>query len=110
MAHGPLKYQECGPSWKNFGDPWFTLHKQTSSMPFAFPRYGENQKTAFRTAIFALLKRKDFLERSKRKIAYPNLDLARRPVPRNTSMYLPLPPRGGLESVRDEVEDDAGDG
>ena len=53
---------------------------------------------------------KGFSAKTKSKIAYPNLDSARRPVPHDASLPVPLPPHGGLEFVPDEVEDSAAEG
>ena len=41
------------------------------------------------------------------KILYPNLDSARRPVPHDASMPAPLPPKTGLDTLADKVEEDS---
>ena len=45
---------------------------------------------------------------SKSKIAYLNLDSARRFVPLDASMSIPLPLHGVVESLLDDVEDNGG--
>ena len=53
---------------------------------------------------------KKFSKKHRMKISYPNLDLARRPVPHDAFMPAPLPPKNELDTLADEVEEDSDKG
>ena len=44
-----------------------------------------------------------FSSKHRKKISYPNIDSALRPVSHDPSMPVPLPPEDGLASLADEV-------
>ena len=46
---------------------------------------------------------KGFDRNTERRLPYPNLDSALKPVPHNPSMPAPIPPEDGLASLADEV-------
>ena len=57
----------------------------------------------FQDCYFCLVNAKGFSSKHRKKIAYPNIDSALRPVPLYPSMPAPLPPEDGLASLADEV-------
>ena len=63
-----------------------------------------NPKITVRIANFALTKQSAF-PLNKDKIAYPNLDSARTPVPHNESMPRPVSPKDGLDAIDSSADE-----
>ena len=70
----------------------------------------EGTKDHIQNCYFCLVNVKGFSWKHRMKILYPNLDSARRPVPHDASMPAPLPPKNGLDTLADEVEEDSDEG
>ena len=70
----------------------------------------EGPKDHIQDCCFCLVNVKRFSRKHRMKILYPNLDSARRPVPHDASMPAPLPPKNGLDTLADEVEEDSDEG
>ena len=79
-------------------------------MPFAVPMIWRKPKNHIQDCYFCLVNVKGFSRKHRMKISYPNLDSARRPVPHDASMPAPLPPKNGLDTLADEVEEDSDEG
>ena len=65
------------------------------------------QKDHIQDCYFCLVNVKRFSSKHRMQILYPNLDSARRPVPHDASMPAPLPPKNGLDTLVDELEEDS---
>ena len=72
-------------------------------MPFATPMIWREPKDHFQDCCFCLVNAKGFSSKHLKKITYPNIDSALRPVPHDPLMPAPLPPEDGLASLADEV-------
>ena len=83
------------------------LNKQISTMLFAVPMIWRKPKDHIQDCYFCLVNVKWFSRKHRMKISYPNLDLARRPVPLDASMPAPLPPKTGVDTLVDEIEEDS---
>ena len=68
-------------------------------MPFTISMTSRKPKDYFYYCYFCITKTEDFSIKWRDKIAYPNLDSARLPVPHDKSMPPPLPPKDGLDSI-----------
>ena len=71
-------------------------------MLFAIPMIRMEPKDHFQDCYFCLVNAKGFSSKCRKKITYPNIDSALRPVPHDLSMPAPLPPQDGLASLADE--------
>ena len=83
------------------------LNKQISTMLFAVPMIWRKLKDHIQDCYFCLVNVQRFSRKHRMKISYPNLDLARRPVPLDASMPAPLPPKTGVDTLVDEIEEDS---
>ena len=72
-------------------------------MPFAIPMIWREAKNHFQDCYFCLVNVKGFSSKHRKKITYPNLNSALRPVPHDPSMPAPFPPEDGLANLADEV-------
>ena len=79
------------------------LNKRTSAMPFVTPMIWREPKDHFQDCYFCLVNAKGFSSKHRKKITYPNIDSALRPVPHDPSMPAPLPPENGLAGLADDV-------
>ena len=72
-------------------------------MPFATPMIWREPKDHFQDCYFCLANAKGFSSKHRKKITYPNINSALRPVPHDPSMPAPFPPEDGLASLADDV-------
>ena len=76
-------------------------------MPFAVRMKWRKPKDHIQDCHLCFVNVKRFFSKCKSKIAFPNLDSARRPVSHDASMLVSLRLHGSLESDPDEVEHSA---
>ena len=76
-------------------------------MPFAVPMIWREPKDHIQDCYFCLVNVKGFSRKYRIKISYLNLDSVRRPVAHDASMPAPLPPKNGLATLSDEVEENS---
>ena len=79
-------------------------------MLFAVSMIWREPKDYIQDCYFCFVNVKGFSRKHRMKILYPNLDSTRRPVPHDASMPAPLPPKNGLKTLADEVEEDSDEG
>ena len=68
-------------------------------MPFAIPMIWHERKNHCQDCCFCLTKTKGFSFKQRDKIAYPNLDSARTPVPHDESMPTQVPSQDGHNAI-----------
>ena len=76
-------------------------------MPFAVPMIRQKPKDHIQDCHLCFVNVKRFSSKCRSKIAYPNLDSARRPVSHDALMLVSLRLHGSLESDPDEIEHSA---
>lgn len=84
------------------------LNRRKPSMPFAIPMIWRVPRDHLADCYFCSVNTEGFSVKNKHKITYPNLDSARRPIPHDDTLPVPMPPADGLHSIEDiVVEDDS---
>lgn len=80
-------------------------------MPFAIPMVWRESKNHIDDCYFCCVNVVGFSTKNKNKILYPNLDSARRPIPHDDTLPIPVPPLGieEPECVDDTNPDESSD-
>ncbi|KAI6653983.1 hypothetical protein LOD99_3159 [Oopsacas minuta] len=74
-------------------------------MPFAIPMVWGEQKNHLDDCYFCLIDITGFSAKNKHALVYPDLDSARRPIPHDISLPIPIPKPQQIKIVSDMVED-----
>ncbi|XP_066949408.1 uncharacterized protein [Macrobrachium rosenbergii] len=91
----------CSPCSNGLRD-W--LNKRKTAMPFAVPMIWREPKDHFTDCYFCKGNVCGFTVKTRRKIVYPNLESARRPVPHNDDdVPIPVPTENGLHMCDEDV-------
>jgi hypothetical protein len=77
------------------------INEKKTSMPFAIPMIWREQKNHIDDCYFCLVKTAGYSTKNKKKIEYPNLCSAIRPVPHNNNLPVPKPPCNFTENFED---------
>ncbi|KAI6651194.1 hypothetical protein LOD99_14548 [Oopsacas minuta] len=81
------------------------LNKRKVSMPFAIPMVWREQKNHLDDCYFCLIDITGFSAKNKHALVYPDLDSARRPIPHDISLPIPIVKPQQIKIGFDMVED-----
>ena len=85
------------------------LNRRKTSMPFAIPMVWRESKNHIDDCYFCCVNVVGFSTKNKNTIVYPNLDSARRPIPHDDTLPIPVPPFEEPECVDDTNPDQSSD-
>ena len=80
------------------------LNRRKNSMPFAIPMIWREPRDHHADCYFCTENIAGFFVKNKHKIIYPNLESARRPIPHDDTLPVPVPQLQGLESIEDDIQ------
>jgi len=86
------------------------LNGRKASMRFAIPVIWRVPRDHHSDCYFCCVNTDGFSVKNKHKIIYPNLDSARRPIPHDDTLPVPMPPADGLDSIEDVADEDEATG